>query len=202
MKGITFFVLASVLFIFCLPVSVMARRDAGPPEWTFDDPLELGDWRDFHDIDPASVSVIAKVKDSKGIERNVLRITSTGENPYIYPGGSAPSWEPFDAYERPTIYLGVRVQQSDTWRIDYITSTDGEYDEAKSQKFRIDARPDFTDIEIKMNWQYMIRGFRIHPGTTKNKITELDYISLRGPVRVTQTPRRLATTWGRIKDLF
>ena len=197
MKAMKIFVTSVLICMFCFPVTVMARRDIGPPEWTFDDMAELADWRDSHNLVP--VSTITKVRDSTGIERNVLRIVSTGDNPYIYPGGSVPTWEPFDGYEHEIIYIGLRVEESDTWQVDYITSRDGEYNNEQSREFRVDAKPDFADIELKMQWEGMIRGFRIHPGTTRNKVTELDYVSLRGP---TQSPRRLATTWGRIKDLF
>jgi len=178
----------------------MARRDIGPPEWTFDDVADLADWQDYHNLVPAST--ITKVKDSKGIERTVLRIVSTGDNPYIYAGGSVSRWEPFDGYEYGTIYIGVRVDESDIWQVDYITGRNSEYNEEQSRRFRVDAKSDFVDLEFKMQWDGLIRGFRIHPGTTGNKLTELDYVSLRAPVVVTQSPRRLATTWGRIKDLF
>lgn len=194
------FIVFTLICAFFLPITAAARRDTGPPEWTFDDVAELADWRDCHNLAPAST--ITRVKDSKGIERTVLTIAATGDNPYIYPGGSVPSWEPFSGYEHGTIYIGVRVAESDIWQIDYITSRNGEYNEAQSRKFKVEARPDFVDLEFEMHWEGMIRGFRIHPGTTKNKLTEIDYISLRGPVLVTQSPRRLATTWGRIKDLF
>jgi hypothetical protein len=178
----------------------MGKRDTGPPEWTFDDVADLADWQDYHNLAPAST--ITRVRDSEGIERTVLRIVSTGDNPYIYPGGSVPSWEPFSGYDHGTIYIGVRVEESDIWQVDYITGRNGEYNEKQSRKFRVDARPDFVDLEFDMQWEDMIRGFRIHPGTTRNKLTEIDYVSLRSPVIVTQSPRRLATTWGRIKDLF
>jgi hypothetical protein len=192
---------ASVLVcMFCFPAVVMARRDTGPPEWTFDDVAELADWQDQHNLAP--ISTITKVRDSKGIERTVLRIVSTGDNPYIYPGGAVPSWEPFSGYGYSNVYIGMRVEETDIWKVDYITSMTGEYDDGRSREFEVDASPDFADLEFKMQWEGMIRGFRIHPGTTKDRVAEIDYVSLRGPVVVTQTPRKLATTWGRIKDLF
>ncbi len=193
-------IVSILVFAFCFPMAVMARRDTGPPEWTFDNMTELSDWQDYHDLD--SAATIVKVRDSNGAERNVLRIVSVGDNPYIYPGGSVPSWEPFSGYENATIYLGVRVQESDIWQVDYMTSKTGTYDEGPSQKFKVDAKPDFTDLEFRMNWDSMIRGFRIHLGTSSNRLIEIDYVSLRGPVIVTKTPRRLSTTWGRMKDLF
>jgi len=176
---------------------VIARRDTGPPEWVFDNVTELSDWKDSHDIDPGMA--IVKVRDIRGIERNVLKILSTGENPYIYPGGSVPNWEPFSGYEYGTIYLGVRVQQSDIWQVDYLTNRTGSYEEGQSQKFKVEARQDFADLEFKMNWESMVRGFRIHFGTNKNRTIEVDYLSLRGP---TKTQRKLSTTWGRMKDLY
>jgi hypothetical protein len=178
----------------------MARRDTGPPEWTFDNVTELSDWQDYHDIAPEAA--IIKARDSNGAERNVLRIVSTGDNPYIYPGGSVPTWEPFSGYDNTTIYLGIRVQESDIWQVDYMTSRTGTYDESPSQKFKVDAKQDFVDLQFRMNWDSMIRGFRIHFGTSSDKLIEVDYVSLRGAVIVTNTPRKLATTWGRMKDLF
>jgi hypothetical protein len=180
-------------------MAVIARRDIGPPEWTFDDVAELADWRDHHDLE---VDPIMKVRDLNGSTRTILKITSMGENPFIYPGGSVPNWEAFSGYDHGIIYVGARVSDSDMWQVDYITSRNGEYSEARSRKFRVDATGDFEDLEFEMQWENMIRGFRIHPGADQNKETEIDYISLRGPVLVTQAPRRLATTWGRIKDLF
>lgn len=200
MDAMKIFFVFVLVCMFCFPVVVMARRDIGPPEWTFDDVTELADWQDHHNLDLSSN--IMKVRDSKGIERNVLRIVSTGDNPYIYPGGAVPSWEPFSGYGYGTIYIGLRVEETDIWQVDYITSITGEYDDGRSREFRVEASPDFADIEFEMRWEGMIRGFRIHPGTTKSKVAEIDYVSLRGGVVVTQTPRRLATTWGRIKDLF
>lgn len=194
------FVIPVLVCIFCFPMTVIARRDTGPPEWVFDDIAELADWQDYYNLDP--ISTITKVKDSKGLERSILRIVSTGDNPYIYPGGSVPSWEPFGGYDYEVIYIGVRVEESDIWQVDYITSRDGKYTDNQNRKFKVEATPNFAHLELKMQWEGMIRGFRIHPGTTKNKITEIDYVSLRGPVVVTRSPRRLATTWGRIKDLF
>jgi len=194
------FSILALAFMLCFPMMAMARKDVGPPEWTFDDVTELADWQDHHDLDPATT--IAKVKDGNGVERDVLRIVSSGDNPYIYPGGAVPSWEPFSGYDYETIYLGLRVGETDTWQVDYITSRNGSFDEGHNQQFRVEVTQGFVDIEFNMQWADMIRGFRIHPGTDRNRVTEIDYISLRGPVVVTESPRRLATTWGRIKDIF
>lgn len=178
----------------------MTRREMGPPEWTFDDVAELSDWQDYHNLAPTSA--IIKLRDSKGNERNVLKIEATGDNPYIYPGGSVPNWEPFSGYDHEIIYIGVRVKESDEWQVDYIISRNEEYSDTLSRTFMVDATKDFVDLQFEMQWNDMISGFRIHPGTNRNKNTEIDYVSLRGPVLVTQAPRKLATTWGRIKDLF
>jgi hypothetical protein len=194
------FVISVVVFMFCLPIVVNARRDTGPPEWTFDDVAELAEWQDYHDLEP--ISIIKKIRDAKGIERSVLVINTTGDNPYVYPGGSVPNWDSFSGYDNETIYIGLRVEESDLWQIDYITSRSGQYDQEKSKKFPVEASPDFVDMEFEMRWDDMITGFRIHPGTNRNRTAEIDYVSLRGPVKVTPSPRRLATTWGRIKDLF
>lgn len=200
MNAMKVFIVSVLIFMLCFPVIVMARRDVGPPEWTFDDVAELDDWQDYHDLDPATT--IERVRDVNGTVRTVLTITSTGDNPYIYPGGSVPSWETFDGYENGTIYIGVRVERSDTWQIDYITSRSGNYSEAPNRRFTVNATGNFVDLEFDMHWENMIRGFRIHPGTDRNKKTEIDYISVRGPVMSARATRRLATTWGRIKDLF
>jgi len=198
MKIFVIFVLALLL---CFPMAVVARRDTGPPEWTFDDEAELGDWQDSYNLTP--ILNIQVVRDSNGAERNVIRIRSMGDDAYIYPGGSVPSWEPFDGYEYGTIYVGAKVEETDTWQVDYITSRSGSYDDVEqSRKFTVDAKPDFLDLEFKMHWQYMIRGFRIRPGINNEGTTEIDYVSLRGPVLITQPVKRLATTWGSIKDLF
>ena len=194
------FVISILVCMLALPMTALARRDTGLPEWTFDDMAELADWQDDHDL--TSSSEIIKVRDSNGVERSVLAIESAGDNPYIYPGGSVPDWDPFSGYENDTIYIGLRVERTDMWRVDYITSKDGEYAEKQNQEFQVEASSDFVDIEFEMRWSGMIKGFRIHPGTSENKITEIDYVSLRGAVIVTSSPRKLATTWGRIKDLF
>ena len=193
-------VISVLVCVLCLPMAAMARRDTGPPEWTFDDVLDLSQWQDIHSLDPAFN--ITKVKDAKGNERSVFVINLAGDNPYIYPGGSVANWESFNGYDHSRIYIGVRVSESDEWQVDYITSRNEEYDGKRSQKFRVDATKDFMDLEFEMLWDDMISGFRIHPGTDMNEKTEIDYVSLRGPVLVTQAPRKLATTWGRIKDLF
>jgi len=178
----------------------MAKRDTGPPEWTFDNATELAEWRDSHDL--SATPSIVKVKTANGTERSILKITSTGDNPYIYPGGSVPSWEPFSGYENNYIYIGVRVEKSDVWTVDYITGKNSEYSNEQSRRFNINASQDFQDIRLDMQWDGIIKGFRIHFGTGRNKITEIDYLSLRGQVEATQTPRKLSTTWGRVKDLF
>ncbi|MFC1719328.1 hypothetical protein ACFL6S_37105 [Candidatus Poribacteria bacterium] len=209
MKILAIFVL---MCMFCLPIAAMSQQDTmsqqdaltrqqiGLPEWTFDDMAELADWQDYHNLDLSST--ITKVRDSKGGERNVLTLEAIGDNPYVYPGGSVPNWEPFRGYEYATIYIGVRVKESDEWQVDYIVNRNEDYDGARTRTFRVDATEDFVDLEFEMEWDDMISGFRIHPGADKNKNTEIDYVSLRGPVQATQAPRRLATTWGRIKDLF
>jgi len=189
-----------ILCVFCFPLIATARRDMGPPEWTFDEIADLADWQDAHNLSIAST--IAKVKSPNGVERNVLMIIATGDNPYIYPGGSVPNWEPFSGYDNKAIYLGVRVEKSDMWQVDYITGRANDYSEGLSRKFMVNATSDFADLKLDMQWEGMIRGFRLHPGTGKNKKTEIDYLSLRAPVLVTRSPRKLATTWGKIKDLF
>ena len=194
------FVIFVLVFMLVLPMTALARRDTGLPEWTFDDMTELADWQDQQDLAPGIM--ITKVKDSNGAERSVLVIESVGDNPYIYPGGSVAGWEPFSGYEYDTLYIGLRVERTDTWKVDYITTRNGEYSDEQSQEFEVDVSSDFMDLEFKMRWGNMIKGFRIHPGTNENKLTEIDYVSLQGAVTVTKTPRRLATTWGRIKDLF
>ena len=194
-------VVVSVLIcMFCLPSIVMARRDTGPPEWTFNDSAELVDWQDHHNLkaDPE----IVKVRDSRGNERSVLVLESAGDSAYIYPGGEAARWEPFDGYSNGTIYIGLRVSESDIWQVYYKTSKNGEYIREQSQQFEVEAGPDFVGIELEMHWQNMISGFRIHPGIRKNIRAEIDYLSLRGPEEATQPTKKLATSWGRIKDLF
>lgn len=194
------FIISVLVCILCFPLAAIARRDTGPPEWTFDDVAELDDWNEYHNLAPASI--ITKVQDSRGTERTVFSIASMGDNPYIYPGGQIPSWEPFSGYDHGVIYIGLRVSESDMWRIDYVTGRSDDFSEASSRQFKIDATKDFVDLELDMQWENMIRGFRIHPGTNKNKFSEIDYVSLRGPVTVTQARKKLATTWGRVKDLF
>lgn len=193
-------VVAVLICTFCLPLAVMARQDTGPPEWTFNDSAELVDWQDHHGLkaDPE----IAKVRDSRGIERSVLVLESAGDSPHIYAGGEAARWEPFDGYDNGTIYIGLRVSESDVWQVHYKTSKNGEYVREQSQQFEVEAGPDFVGIELKMHWQSMISGFRIHPGIGKNIRAEIDYLSLRGPAETTEITKRLATSWGRIKDLL
>ena len=201
MDAMKIFVIFVLVLLFCFPMAVVARRDTGPPEWTFDDEAELGDWQDSHNLTP--ILNIQVVRDSSGAERSVIKIRAMGDDSYIYPGGSVPSWEPFDGYEYGTIYVGAKVEETDIWQVDYITSRSGSYDdEEQSRIFTVDAKPDFLDLEFKMHWQYMIRGFRIRPGINNKGTTEIDYVSLRGPVLITQPVKRLATTWGSLKDLF
>jgi hypothetical protein len=197
MKRLIVFVIA---IMFCSPVIASARRDVGPPEWTFDNVADLSDWRDAHDIEP--ISVITKIKDANGDERSVLRIIPTGDDPYVYPGGSVANWEPFSGYEHSIIYIGVRLEKSDVWQVDYINSPNTEYDARRSKKFNISSNKDFVDLKLDMQWEGLIKGLRIHLGTSKNKTIEIDYLSLQGPVRVSQQSRKLATTWGKVKDLF
>lgn len=189
-----------MVIVFCLPVLAMARRDTGPPEWTFDNVTDISDWKDTHDLAP--ITTIAKVKDANGSDRNVLRITLTGENPYVYPGGSVANWEPFSGYEHGSIYIGLRLEKSDTWQVDYVNTPNTEYNEKQSRKFNIIATNDFADIRLDMQWEGLIKGIRIHFGSTKNKTIEIDYLSLQGPVKASQQTRKLATTWGKVKDLF
>ncbi len=194
------FIAFAIAFAFCFPMLAFARRDTGPPEWTFDNVADLSDWRDTHDIVP--IAAIAKVRDGNGGERTVLQIISTGENPYVYPGGSVANWEPFSGYEHTAIYLGIRLEKSDLWQVDYINSPNTLYDEGRSRKFNIKSSDDFVDLKLDMQWDGLIRGFRIHFGSSKNKTIEIDYLSLQGPVKTSQQRRKLATTWGKVKDLF
>ena len=197
MKKFIAFVMA---IVFCFPILAAARRDTGPPEWTFDNVTDLSDWRDTHDIAP--IATIAKVKSANGEDRNVLIILPTGENPYVYPGGAVANWEPFSGYDHGAVYLGVKLEKSDVWQIDYLNSPNTEYNERQSRKFTINATGDFVDIKLDIQWEGIIRGFRIHFGTNKNKSIEIDYLSLQGPVKASQQSRKLATTWGKVKDLF
>jgi hypothetical protein len=193
------FIVVILIAIFCFPMLAMARRDTGPPEWTFDNVADLGDWRDNHDL--ATLTTITKIKSSNGVERNVLRISLTGDKPYVYPGGAVASWEPFNGYENGAIYIGVKVERPDVWQIDYITGKNTEYNERQSKTFPVNATTDFIDLKFDMQWDGMIRGFKIHLGS-KNKIIDMDYVSLTGPITASQPPKKLATTWGKVKDLF
>lgn len=192
-------VILFIVFIICFPAISVARKDTGPPEWVFDNTADLADWRDSHDL---SLLTIVKVKSPNGIERNVLKIISTGDNPYVYPGGSIPSWEPFSGYEHKYIYMSVRVDKTDIWQIDYTTSRTGDFSEGQSRKFVINGSQDFQELKLDMQWDGMIRGIRIRFGTSKNRTIEIDYLSLRGSITTSQTPRKLSTTWGKVKDLF
>jgi len=186
--------------IFCVPMLALARRDTGPPEWTFDNVSDLADWRDNYDLAP--INAITKVKSTNGVERNVLTILPTGDKPYVYLGGVVASWEPFSGYEHATIYLGVRVQKSDTWQVDYSTGTSSDFSEEQSRKFIVNSSPDFVDLKFDMHWDGMIRAIRVHFGLSKGNPIEIDYISLQGPVTTSQPTKKLATTWGKVKDLF
>lgn len=192
-----------------LSLNGMAAKEA-PPPWTFDDDKasndELKDWVDLNHLKPLEFD---EVKDASGKERSVLKTTSLGGDPYMFPGGgwNVRNYEPFDGEEFDTLYIGVRVNAPNTWQVYYITEADLGWAELQRQNFDVNAVDDFEDIEVKLErggWnERTIIGFRIDPGTAGNIEAEIDYISFTGIPGATLAvnPKgKAATTWGKIKN--
>lgn len=180
-----------------------------PPEWLFDDDEDIQKWSGANQLQPLELD---EVKDKKGEIRTIVRLISTGTDPYIFPDGN---WQgfvgdtlPFDGGEYPIIYIGVRANVTATWQIYYISEDDGAYAELQRQNFEVSASDDFLDLEFEMErggWQdRIITGFRLDPGTVAGVESEIDYLSLRGiPEGIDQAveySEKLATTWGSIKN--
>ena len=84
MRYILIYVISMALI---LSLNGMAAKVA-PPPWTFDDDKasndELKDWVDLNHLKPLEFD---EVKDASGKERSVLKTTSLGGDPYMFPGG-------------------------------------------------------------------------------------------------------------------
>ena len=206
MRYILIYVISMALI---LSLNGMAAK-VGPPPWTFDDDKasndELKDWVDLNHLKPLEFD---EVKDASGKERSVLKTTSLGGDPYMFPGGgwNVRNYEPFDGEEFDTLYIGVRVNAPNTWQVYYITEADLGWAELQRQNFDVNAVDDFEDIEVKLErggWnERTIIGFRIDPGTAGNIEAEIDYISFTGIPGATLAvnPKgKAATTWGKIKN--
>jgi len=183
-------------------------QDELPPEWLFDDEEDIINWGSPNNLEPL---VIDDVKDGAGETRSVVMTVSTGGDPYVFPDGNwegfIPDIAPFDGGEYDTIYIGVRVNQTNSWQIYYMTDEDGQYTERQRQNFEVAATGDFEDLEFVMEtggWQdEMIFGFRLDPGTATGIEAEIDYLSLRGlpegATKAVEYSGKLAITWGAIK---
>jgi len=200
----------AILCLLAIPViGICQDEEELPPEWTFDDDEDIRNWGGMNNLEALELD---DVKDQKGEIRSVLLTVSTGVDPYVFPdgawGGFIADVLPFDGGEYDTIYIGVRVNVSDTWQIYYISDVDGNYAEAQSQNFQVNATGKFEDLEFEMEtggWQdRMITGFRLDPGVAAGVEAEIDYISLRGiPAdaadQAVEYNGKLAATWGDIK---
>ncbi|MBD3184906.1 hypothetical protein GF312_21670 [Candidatus Poribacteria bacterium] len=162
-------------FVFLLSLSLLFIsikgycQDELPPEWLFDEDEDIQMWQGANQLE---VPELDDVKDQKGETRSILRLVSTGGDPYIFPDGNwqgfIPDIIPFDGGEYDTIYVGVRTNVSSTWQVYYITEEDGVYAEAQRQNFQVNASDDFQELEFVMErggWQERtITGFRLDPG--------------------------------------
>lgn len=202
----------AVIILSCLfytPMIALCQGKGLPPEWVFDNKDEIKNWGGLNNLQPLALET---TKNKKGDKVTVLKTVSTGVDPYVFPDGNwqgfiPGTWEPFSGKEYPIIYIGVRVNVTDTWQIYYITDQDGTYSERQRQNFLVNTSDDFVDLQFKMTeggWQEEeIRGFRLDPGISAGVEAEIDYISLRGvpgkPKSVVQYKEKLTTTWGKMK---
>ena len=207
MKGIIIVTLSCLL---ALATAGFCQDEEGlPPEWVFDDEEEIQNWgAPNHLVLPLELD---EVKDKKGEDRTIVRLESTGGDPYVFPGGAWAGFDgtigPFDGNKYTTIFIGIRADVANTWQIYYMTDEDGAYSERQRQNFQVAFSDDFLDLEFVMEeggWQdEMITGFRIDPGTAAGVVSEIDYLSLRGiPEGLEQAVEyngKLAVTWGTIK---
>jgi hypothetical protein len=188
---------------------VLCQDQNLPPEWVFDNKDEIKTWVAINQLQPLVVDI---VKNKKGEKVTVLKTVSTGVDPFLYPGGTGAGFEagiePFDGKKYPIIYIGVRVNISNTWQIYFMTKEDPAWSENQRQNFQVDTSDDFVDLQFKMTdggWQTKtIRGFRLDPGTVAGVEAEIDYISLRGVAsdkpKAVQYKSKLAITWGEVKQ--
>lgn len=202
----------AVIILSCLfytSMIALCQEKGLPPEWVFDNKDEIKNWGGLNNLQPLALET---TKNKKGEKVTVLKTVSTGVDPYVFPDGNwqgfiPGTWEPFSGKEYPIIYIGVRVNVTDTWQIYYITDQDGAYSERQRQNFLVNTSDDFVDLQFKMTeggWQEEeIRGFRLDPGISAGVEAEIDYISLRGvpgkAKSVVQYKEKLTTTWGKMK---
>lgn len=167
------------------------------PEWTFDDPAEIEGWGAVNQLELT-------------VGNGVLKTVSLGGDPYFFPGGewNTRDWEPVNGGEATTIYLRVKVNETNTWQVYYSTEEETGWSENQRQNFEVEATGDFVDLEFVMErggWQERtVIGFRIDPGTSEGIEAEIDYISLRGVPKTTavEASGKITTSWGQLKNKF
>ncbi len=163
------------------------------PEWTFVDPAEIEGWSPGNQL-------------NLSVENGVLKTASLGGDPYFYPGGDggARDWEPFSGNTHSTIYLGVKVNVTNTWQVYYVTEEEAGWAETQRENFEVEATGNFVDLAFVMErggWQERtVTGFRIDPGTSEGVEAEIDYISLLGVPTAVKAQGKVATSWARLKS--
>lgn len=165
---------------------------AAAPSWNFDDPAEIATW-----------TAINQCKLS--VANGMLRTESTGGDPYFFPGGewNKVSYEPFSGATYKNIYMRLKVNETNDWQIYYVTKENTTWGEVQQQTFKVEAKPDFSNIAFLMergDWQKnTVTRFRVDPGTKAGIIAEIDYISLESPITAVDGKGKLSVAWSALK---
>ena len=198
----------TALALMGLMTTPASAQDGLVPQWLFDGDdaaTELADWSAQNQL----TQELAEVTDGGGATRGVLKVESTGPDPYMFQGWewNSVNYDPFPGDTYDVLAMSVRINQAATWQVYYITVADGGWGETMRQNFDIPAGDDFQDIEVELErggWQEGdVSVFRIDPGTAAGVVTEIDYISFTGPppTETAVDPQaKLATQWGRLRD--
>lgn len=160
--------------------------------WEFETADEIAAWGAWNQLEYS-------------VEGGVLKLKSTGPDPFFFPGGdwNNATWAPFSGADHPSIFMRVKTNKASTWQVYYVTEEDGTWGEAQRENFDVPEAPDFTDIAFTVErggWQeHTVTHFRIDPGTEADVISEIDYISLEMPVSPVDVQGKLPVTWAGMK---
>jgi hypothetical protein len=134
------------------------------PTWEFESAGDFEGWVWFNQFDALQVS------------QGLLSAQSTGNDPFMV----SPEFST-EAKALPLINIRMVVSAGTMGQLYFITTSDTNWDEAKSQTFPLNADGDFhiytLDMSMISGWSGTITRIRLDPTDTQSSV-EIDYIRL------------------------
>jgi hypothetical protein len=156
-----------------------AELDPENPEWLFEERNDAEGWGNQN-----AMTII-------GVEDGVLKLETTGTDPYIFCGmidhaalvwAAQPPYLNVDADEHPILYAGMSLSENNNKvAFYYVTEDDAQWSERQVKRWEnLVPTGEMEQFEFEMEWNGTITGLRMDFSDVAGIEIEIDYLSFVG----------------------